>query len=92
MPEITSSRVPIVLLYLIQKAYRSSTKLSVERIGLWQLHRIDALVPQDEQFEAIRQLIVSGVIRYAGLSEVDAKMTSQFTFSKKGAPVAFALR
>src|ERR1700712_3056585 len=48
----------------------SLRRLGVERIDLWQLHRIDAAVPRDEQFGAIRQLISEGVIRLAGLSEV----------------------
>ncbi|WP_207460478.1 aldo/keto reductase [Azospirillum sp. SYSU D00513] len=56
--------------YLIQEAHRSLRKLAVERIGLWQLHRIDPTVPRDEQFGAIRSLIDDGIIRHAGLSEV----------------------
>jgi len=56
--------------YLIQQAYTSCSKLGVERIDLWQLHRIDPKVPRDEQFGAVEQLLERGVIRYAGLSEV----------------------
>jgi pyridoxine 4-dehydrogenase len=56
--------------YLIQQAYRSLQKLRVAKIGLWQLHRIDPRVPRDEQFHAVRQLIDTGVIAHAGLSEV----------------------
>lgn len=56
--------------YLIQQACTSCSRLGVERIDLWQLHRIDPKVPRDEQFGAIRQLLDRGVIRYAGLSEV----------------------
>ena len=56
--------------YLIQQAYTSCRKLGVERIDLWQLHRIDPKVPRDEQFGAVKRLLDSGVIRYAGLSEV----------------------
>jgi pyridoxine 4-dehydrogenase len=56
--------------YLIQEAYRSRRHLGVERIGLWQLHRIDPKVPAKEQFDAVKQLIDDGVIRHAGLSEV----------------------
>jgi aryl-alcohol dehydrogenase-like predicted oxidoreductase len=44
--------------------------LGVEQLDLWQLHRIDPKVPRDEQFGAIKRLLDSGVIRYAGLSEV----------------------
>lgn len=56
--------------YLIQQAKLSARRLGVEQIALWQLHRVDPLVPADEQFAAIRSLIDEGVIRYAGLSEV----------------------
>jgi pyridoxine 4-dehydrogenase len=56
--------------YLIQQAQRSCELLGVERIDLWQLHRIDSSVPRDEQFAAIRQLLDAKIIRYAGLSEV----------------------
>jgi aryl-alcohol dehydrogenase-like predicted oxidoreductase len=56
--------------YLIQQAYKSCGILGVEQIGLWQLHRIDPKVPRDEQFGAMKSLLDSGIIRYAGLSEV----------------------
>jgi len=56
--------------YLIQQAHGSRRRLGVERIDLWQLHRIDSRVPADEQFSAIAGLIRDGVIRHAGLSEV----------------------
>lgn len=56
--------------YLTQQAVISRRRLGVERIGLWQLHRIDAKVPRDEQFSAIAALIADKVIAYAGLSEV----------------------
>ena len=56
--------------YLIQQAHTSCRRLGVERIDLWQLHRIDPTVPRAEQFGAVRTLIDSGVIRFAGLSEV----------------------
>jgi len=56
--------------YLIQGAKLSARRLKVERIDLWQLHRIDPKVPAGEQFDAIAGLIREGVIRHAGLSEV----------------------
>lgn len=56
--------------YLIQQAYTSCRRLGVDRIDLWQLHRIDPAVPRDEQFGAVKELLDSGVIRHAGLSEV----------------------
>ncbi|MVN85192.1 oxidoreductase [Deinococcus sp. HMF7620] len=59
--------------YLKQQAHLSRRRLGVERIDLWQLHRIDPKVPRDEQFGAIRELIDEGVIRHAGLSEVSVE-------------------
>jgi aryl-alcohol dehydrogenase-like predicted oxidoreductase len=59
--------------YLIQQAHISRHRLGVERIDLWQLHRIDTAVPAREQFDAIKSLIHDGVIRFAGLSEVSVK-------------------
>ncbi|HEY9132366.1 MAG TPA: aldo/keto reductase [Dyella sp.] len=59
--------------YLIQQAHKSLRQLGVERIDLWQLHRIDPKVPRDEQFDAIKSLIEGGVIRHAGLSEVSVE-------------------
>jgi pyridoxine 4-dehydrogenase len=56
--------------YLIAQAKGSLRKLGVERLDLWQLHRIDPRVPRDEQFGAVRELLDDGIIRYAGLSEV----------------------
>jgi len=56
--------------YLIAQAKRSLKKLGVERIDLWQLHRIDPKVPRDEQFGAVKRLLDEGWIAHAGLSEV----------------------
>jgi pyridoxine 4-dehydrogenase len=56
--------------YLIKAAHQSRERLQVERIDLWQLHRIDPKVPRDEQFAAVKSLMDSGVIAHAGLSEV----------------------
>ena len=56
--------------YLIKAAHQSRERLKIERIDLWQLHRIDPKVPRDEQFAAIKSLMKDGVIRHAGLSEV----------------------
>src|SRR5690606_10085181 len=47
----------------------SMRRLGVERIDLWQLHRIDPLVPRDEQFDCIGQMQKEGLIRHVGLSQ-----------------------
>jgi aryl-alcohol dehydrogenase-like predicted oxidoreductase len=56
--------------YLRQCVQMSLRRLGVERIDLWQLHRIDPTVPQREQFEVIRDMQREGLILHAGLSEV----------------------
>jgi pyridoxine 4-dehydrogenase len=56
--------------YLEQEVHMSMRRLKVERIDLWQLHRIDSKVPANEQFDAIGRFIKAGLIRHAGLSEV----------------------
>ncbi len=48
----------------------SLRRLRLERIDLWQLHRIDSAVPEEEQFGAIQQFQREGKIRHVGLSEV----------------------
>ncbi len=56
--------------FLRQGALLSLRRLKLERIDLWQLHRIDAKVPAREQFETIAELQKDGIIRHAGLSQV----------------------
>jgi pyridoxine 4-dehydrogenase len=60
--------------YLIAQAKRSLHKLGVDRIDLWQLHRVDPSVPLDEQFGAVRWLLDEGLIRFAGLSQVPVEI------------------
>jgi pyridoxine 4-dehydrogenase len=57
--------------YLRQCVLMSLRRLGVERIDLWQLHRVDEKVPQDEQFGVIRDMQNEGLIRHVGLSEVN---------------------
>jgi len=49
----------------------SLRRLRVERIDLYQLHRIDEKVPEDDQFGTLADLQREGKIRHVGLSEVD---------------------
>jgi pyridoxine 4-dehydrogenase len=56
--------------YLTQQVELSLRLLKVERIDLWQLHRIDPKVPVEESLGAIRKLQEQGKIRHVGLSEV----------------------
>lgn len=56
--------------YLRQCVMMSLRRLGVERIDLWQLHRIDAAVPREEQFAVMADMQREGLIRHIGLSEV----------------------
>ncbi len=56
--------------YLRQCVEMSLRRLKVERIDLWQLHRIDPKVPRDEQFGVMAAMQQEGLIRHLGLSEV----------------------
>jgi aryl-alcohol dehydrogenase-like predicted oxidoreductase len=56
--------------YLRQCVLMSLRRLGVERIDLWQLHRIDDKTPRDEQFGVIADMQREGLIRHVGLSEV----------------------
>jgi pyridoxine 4-dehydrogenase len=59
--------------YLRQCVLMSLRRLGVERIDLWQLHRIDSQVPREEQFGVIAQMQREGLIRHVGLSEVSVE-------------------
>jgi pyridoxine 4-dehydrogenase len=55
--------------YLRQECEMSMRRLKVDRIDLFQLHRIDPKVPAKEQFELLRDLQKEGKVRHVGLSE-----------------------
>jgi aryl-alcohol dehydrogenase-like predicted oxidoreductase len=59
--------------YLRQCVQMSLRRLAVERIDLWQLHRIDPKTPRDEQFGVIMEMQKEGMIRHVGLSEVSVE-------------------
>jgi aryl-alcohol dehydrogenase-like predicted oxidoreductase len=59
--------------YLRQCVLMSMRRLGVERIDLWQLHRIDSKVPRDEQFGVIADMQREGLIDQVGLSEVNVE-------------------
>lgn len=59
--------------YLRQCCLMSLRRLGVESIDLWQLHRIDAQVPREEQFGLMKELQDEGKVRHLGLSEVSVE-------------------
>jgi pyridoxine 4-dehydrogenase len=56
--------------YLRQECEMSLRRLRLERIDLFQLHRIDPNVPAEDQFGLLRDLQKEGKVRCVGLSEV----------------------
>jgi pyridoxine 4-dehydrogenase len=59
--------------YLRQCVLMSLRRLGVDRIDLWQLHRIDGKINRDEQFRVIADMQREGLIRHVGLSEVSVE-------------------
>lgn len=56
--------------YLRQECEMSLRRLRLERIDLFQLHRIDPGVPAEDQFGVLKDLQKEGKVRFVGLSEV----------------------
>jgi pyridoxine 4-dehydrogenase len=63
--------------YLRQCVEMSLRRLGVERLDLWQLHRIDPKVPLEESLGAVKELQDAGKIRHIGLSEVSVEQIEQ---------------
>lgn len=63
--------------YLRQCVEMSLRRLGVDRIDLWQLHRIDPEVPVEDSLGAIKEMQDAGKIRHVGLSEVSVAEIEQ---------------
>ena len=59
--------------YLKQCVEKSLKRLRLERIDLYQLHRIDGKVPVEDSLGALKEMQQAGKIRHVGLSEVTAE-------------------
>lgn len=59
--------------YLTKCVEGSLKRLKLERIDLYQLHRIDPKVPVEESLGALKKMQDAGKIRHVGLSEVTPK-------------------
>ncbi len=71
--------------YLRQQCELSLRRLKLDRIELFQLHRIDPRVPADEQFGVMRDLQKEGKIAHVGLSEVGVP---EMEAARKVVPIA----
>jgi pyridoxine 4-dehydrogenase len=70
--------------YLAQCVDKSLKRLKLERIDLYQLHRIDRKVPVEESLGALKKAQDAGKIRHGGLSEVTVAEIEQ---AKKVLPI-----
>ncbi|GLZ08772.1 oxidoreductase [Actinomadura sp. NBRC 104412] len=71
--------------YLRQCVEMSLRRLKLERIDLYQLHRIDPKVPPADQLGELRALQDEGKIRHIGLSEVTV---DEIKAAREHAPIA----
>ncbi len=63
--------------YLNQQVEMSLRYLKLERLDLWQLHRIDPKVPVEQSLGIIKRMQGQGKIRFVGLSEVKVEEIEQ---------------
>src|SRR6478672_4778721 len=63
--------------YLTQCVEKSLKRLRLERIDLYQLHRVDPKVPIEESLGALKKMQDAGKIRHIGLSEVKPEEIEQ---------------
>jgi len=70
--------------YLKQCIDKSLKRLKLERIDLYQLHRIDPKVPMEESLGALKEMQSAGKIRHIGLSEVSPEQVER---ARKTVPI-----
>lgn len=63
--------------YLRQEVEMSLRRLCLDRIDLYQLHRVDPAVPLADQVGELKKMRDEGKIRHIGLSEVDVTQLEQ---------------
>src|SRR5947209_2057777 len=71
--------------HLKQAVDGSLKRLRLERIDLYQLHRIDSKVPVEDSLGALKEMQDAGKIRHVGLSEV---LPEQIDRARKILPIA----
>lgn len=63
--------------YLKECIDKSLKRLKLERIDLYQLHRVDPKVPMEDSLGALKEMQSAGKIRHIGLSEVSPKQVER---------------
>jgi len=71
--------------YLKQCVDKSLKRLKLERIDLYQLHRVDSKVPMEDSLGALKEMQSVGKIRHIGLSEVSPEQVQR---ARKVVPIA----
>ena len=71
--------------YLKQCVDKSMKRLKLERIDLYQLHRVDPKVPMEDSLGALKEMQSAGKIRHIGLSEVSPEQVER---AQKIVPIA----
>jgi pyridoxine 4-dehydrogenase len=71
--------------YLKKCVDGSLKRLRLERIELYQLHRVDRNVPMEDSLGALKEMRAAGKIRYLGLSEVGPEEIER---ARKVVPIA----
>lgn len=71
--------------YLKQCVNESLKRLKLERIDLYQLHRVDPKVPMEDSLGALKEARAAGKIRHIGLSEVSSDQVAR---ARKIVPIA----
>ena len=70
--------------YLKQCVDKSLKRLKLERIDLYQLHRIDSKVPMEDSLGALKEMRSAGKLRHIGLSEVSPEQVER---ARKTVPI-----
>src|SRR3982074_368720 len=70
--------------YLKQCIDKSLKRLKLERIDLYQLHRVDPKVPMEDSLGALKEAQSAGKIRHIGLSEVSPEQVER---ARKTVPI-----
>ena len=70
--------------HILQACDASLTRLGIETIDLYQIHRFDPVVPIDETLEALNDLVRRGKVRYIGASSGSAwRMANALSSSER---------
>ncbi len=71
--------------HLRRELERSLRRLKLDRVDLYQLHRIDPEIPESEQLATLREFLDDGLARHIGLSEVTVE---QLERARRVVPIA----